>query len=97
MSEKKEQEEWELKNKYREVEQEVARIQEECAVLRERRKKLWKKTGVLCGVLLLLAIAINVGSGIYFQSRTQGIGRELEQEYSTKRENILEMLGGEQP
>lgn len=97
MAEKKEQEEWNLKNTYREVEQEVIRIQEECVALQEKKKKCWKKTGILCGVLLLLGIAINVGTGIYFQNRTRGLERELEQEYSTKREDILERLGEEQP
>lgn len=92
MSEKNKQEELNLQNKYTEVEQEISRIQEECAVLKDEKKRRWKRTGILCGVLLLLGVVISVGTGIYFHSRTQGLARELEEEYSAKREELLKML-----
>ncbi|MCM1144711.1 MAG: FAM98 family protein [Blautia sp.] len=81
-----------MKNDYKKVEQEVNRIEEECAALEEKKRKRKKKMGILYSLFLILAVAVNVGTGIYFWNKTQGIEQELEQEYSAKRDELLKRL-----
>jgi predicted nucleic acid-binding Zn ribbon protein len=84
-----------MKDNYGKSGQEVD-IMEECRILEERKKKRRKKMGILYVVFLILAIVVNVGTGIYFQSKAQGIELEQEQEYSEKQNNLLERLNVKQ-
>lgn len=86
-----------MKNDYRKVAEEVNRIEEECAALEGKKRKRKKKMGLLYGVFLILTIIINVGTGICFRNKAQGIEQELEQEYSAKRDDLLKRLEVEQP
>lgn len=93
--EKKKREELARKNAYEDMEREIDKIQEECELLREKNRRRWKKVGVLCGVFLLLGIAANVGLCVYNAFGKEKYIQELEQEYTTKRSDILEKLGME--
>ncbi len=84
-----------MKDNYGKSGQEVD-IMEECRILEERKKKRRKKMGILYVVFLILAIVVNVGTGIYFQSKAQGIELEQKQEYSEKQNNLLERLNVKQ-
>lgn len=86
-----------MKNDYKKVAQEVDGIEEKCAALEEKKKKRKKKMGILYGVFLILAVAVNVGTDMYFRNKAQGIEREVEQEYSAKRDDLLKRLEVEQP
>lgn len=85
-----------MENNYMEMERENNRIQDECVTLQEENRKRWKKTGMLCGVFLALAVVINVGTYFYFGNKTQRIEHDLEQEYSAKRNAVLEWVEEEQ-